>query len=80
MLLLRPGATGAATLLFRNEEALLSRIPRAELLSFYTSTHLPKKIGLDLEYARQATFFTDLWLLVRTMRSILFEHTSGEQQ
>jgi lipopolysaccharide/colanic/teichoic acid biosynthesis glycosyltransferase len=80
VLFLRPGATGASTLQFRNEEALLAQVPHSELLSFYTGTHLPKKIGIDLEYARQATFFTDLWLLVRTVRSILFEHTSGEKQ
>jgi lipopolysaccharide/colanic/teichoic acid biosynthesis glycosyltransferase len=79
VLFLRPGATGASTLQFRNEEALLSRIPQAELLSFYTGTHLPKKIGIDLEYARHATFFTDLWLLLRTVKSILFEHTLRER-
>jgi lipopolysaccharide/colanic/teichoic acid biosynthesis glycosyltransferase len=80
VLFLRPGATGAATLQFRNEEALLSRVPQTELLSFYIGTLLPKKIDIDLEYARQATFFTDLWLLFRTMTSILVAHTSGEQQ
>lgn len=80
VLLLRPGATGAATLRFRDEEEVLARVPQAELLSFYTGTLLPKKIGMDLEYARQATFFTDLGLLRRTLTAIFAHHTSRDQQ
>ena len=78
VLFLRPGATGAATLRFRNEEARCHRFRRlnSELLYWYT---LPKKIDIDLEYARRATFFTDMRLLFHTVRSILFEHTSGER-
>jgi lipopolysaccharide/colanic/teichoic acid biosynthesis glycosyltransferase len=71
ILLLRPGLTGAATVHFRDEEALLSRVPQFELLSFYTSTLLPQKISIDLDYLRQATFWTDLNLLLRTVTSIL---------
>src|SRR5205809_4106533 len=65
VLFLRPGVTGAATVHFRDEEALLSRVPQLELLSFYTGTLLPKKIFIDLAYARRATFWTDLNLLFR---------------
>ena len=80
VLLLRPGVTGAATLQFRDEEGVLARVPQAQLLSFYTATLLPKKIELDLEYARQATFLTDLGLLVRTVIAIFVRHRSEEQQ
>src|SRR5437867_4048077 len=76
VLLLRPGVTGAAALHFRNEEVLLSRVPQLELLSFYTGILLPKKISIDLAYARHATFWTDLNLLFRTMTSILMPHTA----
>ena len=42
---LRPGVAGAATVHFRNEDAVLSRVPQSELLSSYTGTLLPKKIS-----------------------------------
>jgi len=80
VLFLKPGATGAATLQFRDEEEVLSRIPPSELLRFYTGTLLPTKIGMDLTYARQATFFTDLSLLFQTMTSIFVGRTQREQQ
>lgn len=79
VLLVRPGATGAATLRFRNEEGLLAQVPQDELLSFYTGTLLPKKIGMDLEYARRATFYTDLGLLLRTLTAIFVRDRSREE-
>jgi lipopolysaccharide/colanic/teichoic acid biosynthesis glycosyltransferase len=80
VLLLKPGVTGAATLRFRDEEGVLARVPQAQLLSFYTGTLLPKKIEMDLAYARQATFLTDLGLLFRTLIAIFVRHRRGEQQ
>jgi lipopolysaccharide/colanic/teichoic acid biosynthesis glycosyltransferase len=75
---LRPGATGAATLQFRNEEELLAQVPQTELLSFYTGTLLPKKIEIDLDYAREATFGSDLRILFRTVSSIFASRSAGE--
>lgn len=77
VLQLRPGATGAATLRFRDEEGILAQVPQAELLSFYTGTLLPKKIELDLDYARRATFLTDMIVLFRTVEAIFVGHGSG---
>ncbi len=79
VLFLRPGVTGAATIHFRNEEKLLPSISHLELLRFYTGTLLPQKISIDLDYARRATFWTDLNLLFRTLTSILMPHTAGER-
>ena len=79
VLLLRPGVTGAATLQFRDEEGILARVPQAQLLSFYTGTLLPKKIEMDLEYARQATFLTDLGLLFSTLIAIFVRHREEQQ-
>ena len=59
VLCLRPGITGCATLKFRNEEELLGKVPREQLTSYYLSSCLPKKIHLDWEYAREATFRSD---------------------
>jgi len=77
VLQLRPGATGAATLRFRDEEGVLTQVPQAELLDFYTGTLLPKKIELDLDYARRATFLTDMMVLFRTAKAIFVRHGAG---
>lgn len=70
----KPGITSVATLLFRNEEELLSHVPESELTSYYLKTHLPKKVGLDLEYASHASMFTDVKLLLRTMLAVGNRH------
>jgi len=67
----KPGVTSVATLIFRNEEDLLSRIPENELTSYYVKTLLPEKVCVDLEYACHATMFTDAKLLLQTLLAIL---------
>ena len=66
ILQLRPGITSPASLRFRREEDLLTRVSRAELVSYYVNVILPEKIRLELEYAQHATFFSDLKVLFRT--------------
>jgi lipopolysaccharide/colanic/teichoic acid biosynthesis glycosyltransferase len=66
VLLLLPGITGAASLHFRNEEVLLDQVAPEQLESFYVSTLLPQKIELDLEYARKASFVSDMSIMFRT--------------
>jgi|SRR5882762_1711091 len=68
---LRPGITSTATLKFRNEEDLLSRVPEDQLTRYYVTTLLPEKVRLDLEYAQRATMLTDLKLLLNTVSAIL---------
>lgn len=68
---MKPGITSIATIVFRNEEELLSCVPERELTSYYVSTLLPEKVCLDLEYARRATMFTDVRLLLQTLLAIL---------
>jgi lipopolysaccharide/colanic/teichoic acid biosynthesis glycosyltransferase len=65
----RPGITGLATLAFRNEEDILSRIPSDQLDEFYELCVKPRKARLDLEYMQSATFWTDLNLIWRTAAS-----------
>jgi len=67
----RPGITGAATLAFRHEEALLSGIPQSEVEAFYERFIKPAKAKLDLEYMRTATFRSDLTILWRTFGACL---------
>lgn len=68
---IRPGITGSATLKFRHEEALLAQVPPEDLRHFYTSRVLPEKVQMDLEYAAQATFFSDVQILLRTLAAIV---------
>lgn len=68
---LRPGITGSATLRYRNEEQLLAQVPAGQLESFYCTQVLPEKVRLDLDYARNAGFISDVAILFRTFRAIL---------
>jgi len=68
----RPGVTGMATLVFRNEERILSGIPHDQLEAFYEICIKPRKAHLDLEYMQYATLGSDMKLLWRTAASCLF--------
>ncbi len=70
VLCLRPGITGQATLQFRDEEAILAKVPREQLTNYYLTSLLPEKVRLDWQYARRATVFSDLRILVDTLRVI----------
>jgi lipopolysaccharide/colanic/teichoic acid biosynthesis glycosyltransferase len=67
ILQLFPGLTGVATLLLRHEEELLSMVPPGELEHYYACVLLPEKIRLDMEYASQATFLSDIRILLLTL-------------
>lgn len=71
VLRLKPGVTGWATLHFRDEESVLATVPEGEMLNFYTSELLPRKVDLDLSYARGATLKGDLEILMQTFAAIL---------
>lgn len=63
----RPGITGAATIAFAREEHFLASLPHHRLDHCYHSIVLPAKLRLDREYMAQATFLTDLKLIVDTV-------------
>lgn len=63
----RPGITGAATIAFALEEAVLDRVPKHRLESYYHKVVLPAKRQLDVEYMARATFFSDLKLIVNSV-------------
>ncbi len=62
----RPGLTGAATIAFAREAAILMRVPREWLDGYYHGVVLPAKRELDAEYLAQATLLSDLGLIVKT--------------
>ncbi len=61
----RPGITDLASMLFRNEEALLRGTGDVE--GFYVRYCLPKKIELNLDYAKNASLPHDLWIILQTL-------------
>jgi lipopolysaccharide/colanic/teichoic acid biosynthesis glycosyltransferase len=63
----RPGITGAATIAFAREEQILACLPHDCLDAYYHSIILPAKLRLDREYMVQATFLTDLKLIMDTI-------------
>jgi lipopolysaccharide/colanic/teichoic acid biosynthesis glycosyltransferase len=65
ILKLKPGITDMATMLFRDEESLLAGCEDVE--KFYLGHCVPKKIELNLQYARRASVLQDIWIIVQTM-------------
>ena len=63
----RPGITGAATIAFAREEAILARLPVGDLNGYYNGVILPIKHAMDQEYMARATFASDFRLLVDTV-------------
>jgi len=68
---LRPGVTGAATLVYRNEERILAEQEIHHLNAYYLENLYPAKVRLDLDYACKASFVGDLTILARTIAVIL---------
>ena len=65
ILSLKPGITDLATLRFRNEEDLLRGAEDTE--AFYLEYCVPRKIELNLEYARQAGLWRDTMIIFKTL-------------
>jgi lipopolysaccharide/colanic/teichoic acid biosynthesis glycosyltransferase len=65
-----PGLTGPSQLTFFDEEAMLASASR-DPETTYVRDILPRKLAIDLEYARQHDLGTDLVILVRTLRVVL---------
>lgn len=63
----RPGITGAATLVFGREEALLERVPTLRSADGYRTVVMAAKHRLDVAYMAKATFLSDLKLIVNSV-------------
>ena len=72
VLVMRPGLTGLATLLFhKREKALLAncRTPE-ETEAVYVARCIPAKARLDRWYARHRSASLDLWIIGRTLAAL----------
>lgn len=63
----RPGITGAATLAFAREGASFDSIPSHQLPGYYRDVILPIKWRLDVEYMLNASFVSDLKLILKSV-------------
>lgn len=68
MLSVRPGVTSPATILYRNEESLLSS---ENVMQDYLKNILPSKLRLDTLYVRNRTIFNDLDVIFLTAIALL---------
>jgi lipopolysaccharide/colanic/teichoic acid biosynthesis glycosyltransferase len=66
VLSIRPGISDLATLVYRDEEKLLSAA--ADTDTFYRDVVLPAKLALSLHYLKTRSVCTDLQLLLLTLR------------
>ncbi len=62
---LKPGITDLASINFRNEELLLKNADDVE--EFYVRHCIPRKLKLNLEYAKRANLFSDTWIILQTI-------------
>jgi lipopolysaccharide/colanic/teichoic acid biosynthesis glycosyltransferase len=70
ILKVRPGITDLATLLYRDEETILSAAADPE--RFYIESVLPAKLRLNVGYLLSSSFRQDLRLILLTIRYSLF--------
>ena len=73
VLKLRPGITDEASIEFRDEEALLATAQDPE--RFYVEQCIPRKIALNLEYARRASLWADIGVILRTVGLVWFRRS-----
>jgi lipopolysaccharide/colanic/teichoic acid biosynthesis glycosyltransferase len=72
VLALRPGVTSPATLYFRSQEKMLHVIPHEEVERYHTEEIMPRKVHMELEYAKQAGLFSDLRVMMSTLANVFW--------
>lgn len=73
---IRPGLSGIGSIVFRDEEALLSNVADRE--SVYLTAIVPYKSALELWYAQHQSLWLDLKLIAMTVLAVLnpqFDYT-----
>lgn len=68
---IKPGLTGIGSIVFRDEEELLSRKEVVDPHKFYKEIIAPYKGDLELWYQQNMSFFVDLKLLILTFLVVL---------
>jgi lipopolysaccharide/colanic/teichoic acid biosynthesis glycosyltransferase len=73
-----PGLTGIGSIIFRNEESIISDIAenKGDTWEFYNKVIYPYKGEVEMWYLKNQSFFVDLILLVLTFLVILFSKSN----
>ena len=69
VLSVRPGITDWASICFRDENAILARSPDPE--KTYLDHVMPAKLAYNVRYVRERGFWTDLRIILSTVRVLL---------
>ena len=70
----KPGLTGIGSIVFRDEESIISAIKDEDPHEFYKRIIAPYKGKLELWYQKNSSFFLDLKLIFLTAWVILFQN------
>ena len=68
---LKPGITSIGSIVFRDEEKLMTNSGRP-IKEYYADTIAPYKGELELWYQEKASFFNDIKIIILTALSIIF--------
>jgi lipopolysaccharide/colanic/teichoic acid biosynthesis glycosyltransferase len=75
LLRLRPGITGPATLIYKNEDEIMAQV--SDPLEYKDKVIFPDKVRINLEYLEAYSFSQDLYYLWLTAKQILLR--SGQK-
>lgn len=71
----KPGLTGIGSIVFRNEEEILSRSNEINLESFYEKNITPYKAELEKWYTKEKSLLNDLKIIFLTLWVIFFKES-----
>jgi len=68
----RPGITDPASIIFRNENELLSQTSDPE--NYYTENIMPEKLNYYVEYVENRNLLMDFSIILTTLKSLFVSH------
>ena len=72
----KPGITGIGSILFRDEEAIISAVSNEDPFEFYKRIIAPYKGKVEMWYQKNCSFYLDIQLILMTAWVILFPKTT----
>ena len=72
----KPGITGIGSILFRDEEAIISAVSNEDPFEFYKRIIAPYKGEVEMWYQKNKSFYLDIQLILMTAWVILFPKTT----
>ena len=72
----KPGITGIGSILFRDEEAIISAVSDEDPFEFYKRIIAPYKGEVEMWYQKNCSFYLDIQLILMTAWVILFPKTT----